>query len=68
VPKNKVEVCRRSGSAGFIIRSEYGGRSISETSADFYQTTLRNIPKDRNLFARRRENLKCHQFEFRIRA
>jgi hypothetical protein len=32
----------------------------SETSANFYQTTQRNIPEDGNLHTRRRENLKSH--------
>jgi hypothetical protein len=30
----------------------------SEMSVNFYQSTRRNIPEDRYLFARRRENLK----------
>jgi hypothetical protein len=30
----------------------------SETSANFYQTTRRNIPEDIHLHTRRRENLK----------
>jgi hypothetical protein len=34
--------------------------SISETSVNFYQTTLRNIPEDSHLHTRRRENLKFH--------
>jgi hypothetical protein len=32
--------------------------STSETSVNFYQTTRRNIPEDRHLHTRRRENLK----------
>jgi hypothetical protein len=32
--------------------------SISETSANFYQTTRRNNPEDSHLDSRRRENLK----------
>jgi hypothetical protein len=34
--------------------------SISETPADFYQTTRRIIPEDSHLHIRRRENLKSH--------
>jgi hypothetical protein len=34
--------------------------STFETSANFYQTTRRNIPEDSHLHTRRRENLKPH--------
>jgi hypothetical protein len=34
--------------------------SISETSANFYETKRRNILDNRHLHARRRENLKHH--------
>jgi hypothetical protein len=34
--------------------------SISETSVNFYQTTRRNNPEDRNFHNRRREKLKSH--------
>jgi hypothetical protein len=34
--------------------------STSETSVNFYQTTLCNIPEDSHLHTRRRENLKSH--------
>jgi hypothetical protein len=34
--------------------------STSETSVNFYQTILRNIPEDGHLHTRRRENLKSH--------
>jgi hypothetical protein len=34
---------------GLIIALMMGAASISETSADFYQTTWRNIPEDRRL-------------------
>jgi hypothetical protein len=34
--------------------------STSETSVNFYQTILRNIPEDSRLHTRRRENLKSH--------
>jgi hypothetical protein len=36
--------------------------TISETSVNFYQTTLRNNPEDCHLYTRRRENLKYHDF------
>jgi hypothetical protein len=35
----------------------------SETSANFYQTTHRNIPEDSYLHTRRRENLKSQHYE-----
>jgi hypothetical protein len=35
--------------------------SIYETSANFYQTTLRSIPEDSHLLVRCRENLKSHK-------
>jgi hypothetical protein len=35
--------------------------STSETSADFYQTTRCNDPKDSHLHTRRRENLKSDE-------
>jgi hypothetical protein len=34
--------------------------SNSETSVNFYQTTLRNNPEGSHLFTRRRDNLKSH--------
>jgi hypothetical protein len=34
--------------------------STSETSVDFYHTTLRNNPEVSHLHTRRRENLKSH--------
>jgi hypothetical protein len=34
--------------------------SASETSANFYKTTLRKIPNEGHLHTRRRENLKYH--------
>jgi hypothetical protein len=34
--------------------------SISETSVNVYQTTLRNNPDDSHVHTRRRENLKSH--------
>jgi hypothetical protein len=36
--------------------------SISETSANFYQTTRRNIVEDSHLYTRYRENLKFHLY------
>jgi hypothetical protein len=33
----------------------------SETSVNFYQTTLRKIPEENYLHTRRRENLKSHK-------
>jgi hypothetical protein len=36
--------------------------STSETSVNFNETTLRNIPKDSDLHIRRRENLKSQVF------
>jgi hypothetical protein len=35
--------------------------STSETSVNFYQTTLRNNPDDSHLHNRRRDNLKSHK-------
>jgi hypothetical protein len=35
--------------------------STSETSVNFYQTTRRNDPEQKNLHTRRRENLKTHK-------
>jgi hypothetical protein len=37
--------------------------STSETSVNFYQTTLLNNPEDSHLHIRRRENLKSHSNE-----
>jgi hypothetical protein len=34
--------------------------STSETSINFYQTTRRSNPEDRQLHTRRRQNLKSH--------
>jgi hypothetical protein len=36
---------------------------FSETSANIYRTTWRNIPEDSHLHTRRRENLKYHQLQ-----
>jgi hypothetical protein len=36
--------------------------SSSETSVNFYQTALCNIPKNSHIHTRRRENLKCFEF------
>jgi hypothetical protein len=38
----------------------------SETSVNFCQTTLRNIPEVSRLDTRRRENLKSHQYQNRL--
>jgi hypothetical protein len=38
--------------------------STSETSVNFYQTTLRNNPEDSHLHTRRHENLKTQLFLF----
>jgi hypothetical protein len=38
--------------------------STSETSANFYQTTRRNIPEDSHLHTRYCENLKYHLVSF----
>jgi hypothetical protein len=35
----------------------------SETSVNFYQTTLRKNPEDSHLHTRRRENLKSHKIK-----
>jgi hypothetical protein len=35
--------------------------STSQTSANFYQTTRRNIPEDSHLHIRRRKKLKSHK-------
>jgi hypothetical protein len=40
--------------------------SISETSVNFYQTTLRNNPEDNRLHTRRRENLKSHLYSSKL--
>jgi hypothetical protein len=39
----------------------------SETSANFYHTTWRNIPEDGHLHTRRSENLKSHHNHARMR-
>jgi hypothetical protein len=46
-------------SAELYNRPDDRGR-ISETSVNFYQTTLRNIPDDSYLHTQRCENLKFH--------
>jgi hypothetical protein len=38
--------------------------SHSETSANFYQTTWRNIPEECHLHNRRCEDLKCHHVDY----
>jgi hypothetical protein len=43
-----------------IIRAMMKAVSTSETSANFYETTRRNIPEGGHLHTRRRENLKSH--------
>jgi hypothetical protein len=40
--------------------------STSETSANFYEITWRNIPEDSHLHTRRRENLKSSHLDFTI--
>jgi hypothetical protein len=40
--------------------AEVASVNTSETSVNFYQTTLHNIPEDSHLHTRRRENLKSH--------
>jgi hypothetical protein len=45
---------------GILIALMMEAASTSETSANFYQTTRRNIPEDSYLHTRRRENLKSH--------
>jgi hypothetical protein len=37
--------------------------STSETSVNFYQTTLRNNPENSHLHTRRHENLKSHSVQ-----
>jgi hypothetical protein len=37
--------------------------SISETSANLYQTTRRNNPEDSHLHTCRRENLRSHKYD-----
>jgi hypothetical protein len=44
----------------FIIALMTEAVSTSETSVNFYQSTRRNIPKDRHFHTCRRENLKSH--------
>jgi hypothetical protein len=41
------------------LMMEVEAASTSETSVNFYQSTLRNNPEDSHLQTRRRENLKC---------
>jgi hypothetical protein len=43
---------------GLLIALMMEAVSISETSANFYQTTRRYNPEDSHLHTRRRENLK----------
>jgi hypothetical protein len=37
--------------------------STSETSVNFYQTTLRSNPKDSHLYSQRRENIKSRALD-----
>jgi hypothetical protein len=47
--------------AASIIRAmSMEAASTSETSVNFYQTTLRNNTEDNHFHIRRRENLKSH--------
>jgi hypothetical protein len=70
-PCSLVEIYRRfrdacclynQGDQASIIALITEGASTSETSANFYQTTRRNNPKDSHLHTRRRENLKSRIF------
>jgi hypothetical protein len=63
-PRSLVEVylCFR----GFFRLHHLGDEwteaaSSSETSVNFYQTTLRNNPEDSHLRTRHRKNLKSHK-------
>jgi hypothetical protein len=53
-PCSLVEVYRRLRAITLTMEAA----STSETSVNFYQTTLRNIPEDSDLHTRSRENLK----------
>jgi hypothetical protein len=50
-----------SGFRASIITLMMEAESISETSANVYQTTRRYNPKDSHLHTRRRENLKYYK-------
>jgi hypothetical protein len=56
-PCSPVEVYRRFRAFALMMKAA----RTSETSANFYQTTSRNIPEDSHLHIRRRENLKSHK-------
>jgi hypothetical protein len=58
VPCSLAEVNRRF--RGAVIALMMKAASTSEMSANFYQTTRRNILEDSHLHTRRRENLKSH--------
>jgi hypothetical protein len=45
----------------WVIALMIEAASISETSANFYQTTRRNNPENSHLHTRRRENLKSNK-------
>jgi hypothetical protein len=66
-PCSLVDVCRRFRGSYCLHRLNdwtlialmMEAVSTSETSINFYQTTIRNIPEDSHLHTSRRINLKC---------
>jgi hypothetical protein len=64
-PCSLVETYRRFRGACCLHNQEIDlkieAASTSETSINFYQTTLRNNPEDSHLHTRRRENLKSYK-------
>jgi hypothetical protein len=57
-PCSLVEIYRRFRGAFSL---HYQDDDLPETSVNFYDTTLRNIPGDSHLHTRRRENLKSYR-------
>jgi hypothetical protein len=57
-PHSLVAVYRRSRSACCLHHQDIA--NSSGTSVHFYQTTRHNIPEDRHLHTRGRENMKSH--------
>jgi hypothetical protein len=62
-PCSLVEAYRRFRGAFCLHYQGDEAVSTSETSVNFYQTTRCNIPEDRHLHTRCRENLKSHHVQ-----
>jgi hypothetical protein len=58
-PCSLIKVYRRFKCACCL---HHQGDSLSETPANFYRTSRRNIPEDSHFHTRRRENLESHRF------